>query len=117
MTTPASHRARGASWEGAVAGYVGGVRARVTNPDTGDITGLKGVVVECKAQGRFELQFWMRQLQAQVDEAKADLGLLAIKSKGHTQASEGLWLIDPRHVPYVIGLVERERQFPDRRFG
>ena len=110
MTTAASHRARGAAWEKAVAEYVGGYRDRLHGArDTGDVIGLPGVVVECKAQGRYELLQWIYQVQAEGDRAGAGLGLVAVKAKGHTQPSKGIWLVDPRHVPYLVELVRRDQ--------
>lgn len=98
---------KGAKWEKEVARYVNGERRRVKNPDLGDIAGIRGVVIECKAQGIYQFPLWIKQLQLAVDTAGAELGLLAVKASGKTSADKGFWLIDPRHVPYVVALAQR----------
>lgn len=105
MATRATNKAKGAAWEKAVAEYVGGERRRTHGEeDLGDVGSLPGVVIECKAQNTITLSTWSKELQTEVDNDVAELGLLAVKRTGSTKAHEGYWLIDPRHVPYVIRL-------------
>lgn len=108
MSSAAAARAKGVAWENEVARYVGGQRQRVFHPDIGDVAGLKDVVVEAKAQGRLELAAWQRQLRDQVDRVQAQLGLLAVKTRGKQSAEDGLWIVDPRSVPFIVELVQKE---------
>ena len=70
--------------------------------DTGDIAGLPGIVIEVKNHAKHDLPGWLKELQTEVDNAHATLGLLVIKKRGTTDPSQWYWLIDPRHVPYLI---------------
>ena len=111
MANAATHRARGASWEKAVGIYLGGFRKRLQGwRDTGDIGGLDAIIVECKAPGptgRYEFQQWVLQLQREVDrDPECVLGLLAAKRQGKTAAEDGYWMIDPRHLHFVIEAVQ-----------
>lgn len=73
-------------------------RALQGTRDTGDIAGLPGVVIEVKNQTRHDLAGWLGELQTEVDNASATLGLLVIKKRGTTKPEQWYWLIDPRHI-------------------
>ncbi len=110
MTLPASHRARAKSWEQEVAGFVGGWRSRPSNPDLGDVAGVPGVVVECKAQGKYELHQWILQARRAAKAAGASLALVAVKKQGKRNPADGLWLIDPACIPYILRLVREDQE-------
>ena len=50
--------------------------------DRGDIAGMPGVVHECKAGVRYDLAGWMRELEVEVVNDNAAIGLLWVKRKG-----------------------------------
>lgn len=77
-------------------------RALQGNRDTGDITGLPGIVIEVKNHAKHDLPGWLAELQTEVDNAKATLGLLVIKKRGTTNPGKWYWLIDPRHIPTIL---------------
>lgn len=52
--------------------------------DLGDITGLPGVVIECKNQSRHSLSEWLDEAEEERDNAKADVGIAWIKRRGYT---------------------------------
>lgn len=70
--------------------------------DTGDITGLPGIVIEVKNHKAHDLPGWLNELQTEVDNAGAHLGLLVIKKRGTTNPGQWYWLIDPRHVTTLL---------------
>jgi hypothetical protein len=77
-------------------------RALQGNRDTGDIAGLPGIVIEVKNHARHDLPGWQSELQTEVDNASAQLGLLVIKKRGTTNPGDWYWLIDPRHIPNIL---------------
>ena len=47
--------------------------------DTGDVTGVKGVVIECKDQRKHELAVWADETLCEKLNARADIGVLVVK--------------------------------------
>jgi len=56
--------------------------------DRGDIDGIPGVVIEVKDQQRHDLSGWLRELADEIDNAKAETGVLVVKRKGTTDAGQ-----------------------------
>lgn len=104
MTTIRSHQARAKAWEREVASFVGGWRDRPSWPDTGDIAGIPNVVIEAKSQGRFEIHEWVKQVRKERAAAHAALGLVAVKTRGKSRAVDGIWVVDPECIPYILTL-------------
>jgi hypothetical protein len=87
MTNPS--KAKGTAFESSIVGYLRDTgwpyaerRALHGGADEGDVTGIPGVVVECKAGARSDLSGWLRELAVEVGHAKADIGVLVVKRKG-----------------------------------
>lgn len=60
--------------------------------DRGDITGIDpGVVIESKSCNAMDLGGWMRELDAEVVNAKADIGVIWHKKRGTT--NPGDWYV------------------------
>lgn len=58
-------------------------RRRLTgSDDEGDIAGWPGVCVEVKSGVRIDLPGWLSELRAEVENAKAEIGFIAIRPKG-----------------------------------
>ena len=71
-------------------------RRRLTGTkDQGDIAGIQGIVIECKSGGAIALSEWVRELFAEVANAKAEYGFLAIKLPGRG----GRWVAVAPYVP------------------
>lgn len=67
--------------------------------DRGDITGLSGVVIEDKAEARQNIPGWLAELQAEMTNDGADLGLVWAKRVGRTSALDGYMILPP-----IVGL-------------
>lgn len=61
--------------------------------DMGDISGVIGVVFECKSHKTYKLAEWMEETQEERDNANADVGILVVKRIGKSAASQGYWII------------------------
>lgn len=109
-----ANRSKGTAWETRIVEWLRPRfpfverRAQYGALDRGDLTGLPGVVVEAKAQQRLCLPEWHRQLQAEVDNAGAALGLMCVKIKGVNMPAESIWIVDARHVQGLIAAVVEE---------
>lgn len=64
-----------------------------TRPDTGDIDGCPGLVIQCKdvnaARAQWEIPAWLADTDTQRQAAGADIGILIVKRRG--TASPGRW--------------------------
>lgn len=56
--------------------------------DQGDVTGLPGVVIECKNAKTIKLSEWLGELEIEIANAQADTGVLLIKKRGKTDPGE-----------------------------
>lgn len=97
-------RAKGTAWETAVVkwlrehGFPFTERRSLhgTN-DMGDITGIPGVVIECKNAKTYKLAEWIDETTQETTNAKADIGVLFIKRIGKTDPSMGYWVMTAEH--------------------
>lgn len=91
----AASRRKGAAWETAVVNWLraygiegaerslpGGHRAG------GDITGVPGVVLECKDHARLEPGQWVDQLLDEIGTLDVETGAVVIKRRRHTDVGE-----------------------------
>jgi hypothetical protein len=62
--------------------------------DGGDIAGIPGVVIECKAAARIDLSGWLKEVRAEVVNATADIGVVVHKRRGTTNPAEQYVLMD-----------------------
>lgn len=56
--------------------------------DVGDIAGLPGIVVEVKNHRTLALSAWLRELDAETVNARAEHGVLVVKRKGVSNAGQ-----------------------------
>lgn len=94
MTTPSKRK--GSAWELAIAkylveqGWVGAER-RVAGAtlDKGDIYGIIGCVIEAKNEKKITLSDYLKELEIEMKNAKADMGVVMVKKKGTTDVGQG----------------------------
>ncbi len=87
MTSP--QKRKGSAAELAVAkwlrklGWVHAERSRAGwTDDRGDIDGMPGVCIEVKAEKKFDLPGYLRELEVEMENAKAWTGTVIIKRRG-----------------------------------
>ena len=87
MTSP--QKRKGSAAELAVAkwlrklGWVHAERSRAGwTDDRGDIDGLPGICIEIKAEKKFDLPGYLRELEVEMENAKAWTGTVIIKRRG-----------------------------------
>ena len=87
MTSP--QKRKGSAAELAVAkwlrklGWVHAERSRAGwTDDRGDIDGMPGVCIEIKAEKKFDLPGYLRELEVEMENAKAWTGIVIIKRRG-----------------------------------
>lgn len=56
--------------------------------DRGDIAGVPGIVLECKNEKRIDLAQYMRELEIEVANDKADAGAAIVKKRGTTDVAD-----------------------------
>lgn len=91
----------GTAWESKVVEYLrqwwpyAERRATSGANDKGDIAGLVGVCLECKAHASWKPSEWLRELDAEMVNAAADTGAVFAKVRGKCQAADGVILLRP----------------------
>ena len=95
-----ANKQRGTRWESAVVTFLrergfryAERRALAGARDLGDITGLPGVVIECKSQNRQSLAEWLDEAEQEKANAGADHAVVWFKRRGHTSAGKGYVLM------------------------
>ena len=61
-------------------------RALAGRADKGDISGVPGVVIECKAARRIELASWVDEMVAEKRNAGAQIGAVIFPRRNHATA-------------------------------
>ena len=56
--------------------------------DRGDLAGIPGVVFECKNEKRIDLSQYMRELETEVTNDKADMGVAVVKKRGTSNVAD-----------------------------
>jgi hypothetical protein len=77
-------------------------RALTGAVDRGDITGLPGVVVQCKASARVDLSGWLRETMQQVANDQAAIGFCVHKRKMHADPLDQYVLTDLRTILQLL---------------
>jgi hypothetical protein len=80
--------------------------------DRGDIAGLPGVVIEVKSGARIDLAGWMTELEAEVANDLAGLGVLVIRPKGRPHPDDWWAVVSTSH---LIDLLRGAGWLPDRK--
>lgn len=103
MSTPSKRK--GSAWELAIAKFLVAQgwkhaerRVAGSTLDKGDIYGIIGCVIEAKNEKRIDLAGYLKELEVEMKNAKADTGVVMVKKKGTTDVSQsyavmpiGLW--------------------------
>lgn len=59
--------------------------------DKGDVTGIRNVVIEVKNHKTYSIPAWLRELEVEIANAKAETGFLVVKPNGIGTAKTGDW--------------------------
>ena len=93
MTSP--QKRKGSAAELAVAkwlrklGWIHAERSRAGwTDDRGDIDGMPGVCIEVKAEKKIDIPGYLRELEVEMDNAKAWTGTVIIKRRGSTNVDD-----------------------------
>lgn len=93
MSTPSKRK--GSAWELAIAKYLVAegwkhAERRIAGSvlDKGDIYGIIGCVIEAKNHKAMDLAGWLKELDVEMTNAKADTGVVMVKKKGTTDVGE-----------------------------
>jgi hypothetical protein len=65
--------------------------------DRGDIAGVPRIVFECKNEKRIDLAGYMKELETEVANDRADLGVAVVKKKGTTNVGD-YYAVMPMHM-------------------
>lgn len=89
MSNP--NKRKGSMWEQTVVDYLKSHgfsyaerRVQGGSKDRGDIGGVPGVVLECKAVKTFALGEWMEELRVEKKNAGVNHGVVVVKRRAHT---------------------------------
>jgi hypothetical protein len=72
------------------------------NKDRGDIAGIAGVVIECKAAKSHDLAGWVDELETEMANDNADIGFLIIKRRGKTSPANAYVLTTPESMLAIL---------------
>ena len=93
MSTPSKRK--GSAWELAIVKYLvdqgwkhAERRIAGSNIDKGDVYGIIGCVIEAKNEKRIDLAGYMKELQVEMVNAKADTGVAIVKKRGTTSVGD-----------------------------
>jgi len=64
--------------------------------DKGDVAGIPHTVIEIKSGARLEIPQWLKELDAEIENANALVGYLVIKPKGIGAANVQNWWVIQR---------------------
>lgn len=74
--------------------------------DRGDITGIVGVVIEAKNHKTFDLPGWLNELEAEVANAQADIGLLFVRRRGTTDRGRDYVVMTAQQATALLARLE-----------
>lgn len=102
-------KAKGTRWESACVqflrdhGFTYAERRALSGArDLGDVTGVPGLVIECKSQNRQSLAEWLDEAEAERDNARADIGVVWFKRRGHTSPGKGYALLSGEDLVWLL---------------
>lgn len=108
MSNPSKQR--GTAWETAVVRWLNDHgfpyaerRTLAGTADKGDITGIPGVVLECKNTKSISLAQFIDELEVEMSNARADLGAVVIKRRGTTNVADAYAVMPMRIFARLIG--------------
>lgn len=106
-------RQKGTAYETEIVNYLRGRgwvhaerRALSGNNDRGDISGLVGVCIECKAAKTHDLPGWLNQLETETANSGADIGLLFIRRRGTSDRSKDYVVMTAHQATKLLAQLE-----------
>ena len=117
---PATAKAKGRDTENLFVGYARKVfgltglerRRLMGSADQGDVTGWPGVCVEIKSGARIDIPGWLAELSAEIRNANAVTGFVAVRPKGKP-APENWYAVLP--LPDLMQLMADAGWMPDTK--
>jgi hypothetical protein len=114
-----SQKRKGSAAELAVAkwlrklGWIHAERSRCGwSDDRGDIDGLPGIVIEVKAEKKFDLPGYLRELEVEIDNAKAWTGTVIIKRRGSTNVDDWYAVMPAKIWAELLLMLDQPTQNP-----
>ena len=96
-----ANKRKGTAWESQVVAYLRDrgwmhVERRALNgaKDRGDVAGIPGLVVECKAASRHELAAWVDEAKTERDNDGAKYGVVWVKRRGKGTPRDAFVVMD-----------------------
>lgn len=93
MSTPSKRK--GSAWELAIAKYLIEMgwkhaerRVAGSTLDKGDIYGIIGCVIEAKNEKRIDLAGYLKELEVEMKNAKAETGVVMVKKRGTSSVAD-----------------------------
>lgn len=74
--------------------------------DKGDISGLIGIVIEAKACKTFDLPGWLNELEAEVQNANADLGFVFVRRRGTSDRGRDYCVMTVEQATAILARLE-----------
>ena|SRR6187402_940933 len=119
--TPAGSKAKGRAWETACVlwlidhGYPFAERRRLTGAqDKGDISGVPGVVLECKHERSYKLPEWLREAETERANDNAPVGAVWARRNGKPDPADGFIILTPA---VFLDLLRRAGHLPAPRWN
>jgi hypothetical protein len=78
--------------------------------DQGDVTGWPGVCVEIKSGAKLDIQGWLRELEIEIKNSKAETGYVAVRPKGLPNAEDWFAVMS---MPLFMELMKAAGWIPD----
>jgi len=110
MASPRYSKDKGRAWENAIVEFldtlgVPGVERRrlAGSQDKGDISGIRGVMIEAKNERGWKIPEWLREVDRQMRNAKAPVGVVWARVMGKPKAGDGVIIMHPHT---FLGLLE-----------
>ena len=105
----ASAKQAGTRWESAIVDYPASRgwrhadrRAKTGALDKGDITGIPGVVIEAKDVAKISLAEFLREAQAEAENAGAMVGAAWIKRRGKASPADAYVVMDGETFTHLL---------------
>ena len=117
MTSP--QKRKGSAAELAVAkwlrklGWIHAERSRAGwTDDRGDIDGMPGVCIEVKAEKKIDIPGYLRELEVEMENAKAWTGTVIIKRRGSTNVDDWYAVMPAKVWGELMLMLDRPTQNP-----
>jgi hypothetical protein len=114
-----SQKRKGSAAELAVAkwlrklGWIHAERSRAGwQDDRGDIDGLPGICIEVKAEKKIDIPGYLRELEVEIENAKAWTGTVIIKRRGSTNVDDWYAVMPAKIWAELLLMLDKPTQNP-----